>query len=55
MLSLLSLLAAPQVVLARKALAYGLSVPPVSRWLPQMICLLHIWSVGAFWRPFAVA
>src|SRR5438034_36646 len=48
-------LEAPHVTVVWNALAPGLSVPPVNRWLPQMICLLQISSVGCCWSALAVA
>ena len=46
MLSPSSVLATPQLVPTRNALAFGSSEPLPRRWLPQMMCLLHIFWTG---------
>src|SRR6266850_405714 len=46
MLSPLSVFATPQFVPTRKALDAGFNVPLPRRWLPQTMCLLHIFWTG---------
>ena len=55
MLSPSSVLATPQLVPTLNAFAFRLSVPLPRRWLPQMMCLLHIFWTGIVAPGVAVA
>src|SRR5580765_362115 len=48
-------LATPQVVPRSHALADGMIAPPVSCWLPQMMCLLQMLCIGYGSPGWAVA